>query len=206
MTPDPVPARRRACSRRSASWCPSGGATPSAASCWRATTSPPSGCEDDVDELAERARSRARRTRGGDPVTAELRYRGQAFELAVDAGDTDPDGLREAFHAAHEECLRLPRPRGRGRARDAAGDGHRARSGRRPGGRGRRRRGRRAGPPHGAPRRRGARGDGAHRRARAGHEDRGPGDRRAPRGDARRPARAGRARSESRRRSGCEKA
>ncbi|MEA2310974.1 MAG: N-methylhydantoinase, partial [Solirubrobacteraceae bacterium] len=38
-------------------------------------------------------------------VTAELRYRGQAFELAVETGEApDPDELREAFHAAHEEA------------------------------------------------------------------------------------------------------
>jgi N-methylhydantoinase A len=55
------------------------------------------------DALAERAREQL-----GDPeaevrVTAELRYRGQAFELAVEAHG-DADALREAFHAAHEEA------------------------------------------------------------------------------------------------------
>jgi N-methylhydantoinase A len=40
---------------------------------------------------------------GRQRVTAELRYRGQAFELAV-AGGTDPDALREAFAAAHEQA------------------------------------------------------------------------------------------------------
>ncbi len=58
---------------------------------------------DESASLAERAREQL-----GDPdadvrVTAELRYRGQAFELAVEAGD-DADALREAFHAAHEEA------------------------------------------------------------------------------------------------------
>ena len=37
-------------------------------------------------------------------VTAELRYRGQAFELAVVARRAPPEELREAFHAAHEEA------------------------------------------------------------------------------------------------------
>ena len=37
-------------------------------------------------------------------LTAELRYRGQAFELAVGRREPDADKLREAFHAAHEEA------------------------------------------------------------------------------------------------------
>ena len=38
-------------------------------------------------------------------VRAELRYRGQAFELAVDAEpEPDPDALRERFAAAHERA------------------------------------------------------------------------------------------------------
>ena len=36
-------------------------------------------------------------------VVCELRYRGQAFELPVDGGDLEPDGLAERFGAAHEE-------------------------------------------------------------------------------------------------------
>jgi N-methylhydantoinase A len=57
-----------------------------------------------VDELAREARAAI-----GEPdaeVTSvhELRYRGQAFELPVSAGERpDPDALREAFAAAHEE-------------------------------------------------------------------------------------------------------
>jgi N-methylhydantoinase A len=47
-----------------------------------------------AQELAERAGLEHVR------LVAELRYRGQAFELAVPLDD--PDGLREAFHAAHE--------------------------------------------------------------------------------------------------------
>jgi N-methylhydantoinase A len=64
----------------------------------------------DVAELADLARSAL----GGRPradvtiaVTYELRYQGQAFELAaamVDGAATaSPAGLREAFEAAHEE-------------------------------------------------------------------------------------------------------
>ena len=44
-------------------------------------------------------------------VTAELRYRGQAFELAVEAHD-DAGELREAFHAAHEEAYGYRDPEG----------------------------------------------------------------------------------------------
>jgi N-methylhydantoinase A len=52
----------------------------------------------EVDELTERAR---RELGGGDVrVVAELRYRGQAFELAVPLSDD----LEEDFHAAHEEA------------------------------------------------------------------------------------------------------
>ena len=46
---------------------------------------------------------------GGDRVVAELRYRGQAFELAVEAGDDD---LREAFAAAHEQAYGFRDPDG----------------------------------------------------------------------------------------------
>jgi N-methylhydantoinase A len=56
-----------------------------------------------VDELAGEARAAV----AGDAEVAtvhELRYRGQAFELPVGAGERpDPDELREAFAAAHEE-------------------------------------------------------------------------------------------------------
>jgi N-methylhydantoinase A len=54
------------------------------------------------DQLIERAASalgeHPRRVR----VRHELRYRGQSFELAVDAADAGPDELRDAFAAAHE--------------------------------------------------------------------------------------------------------
>lgn len=75
-----------------------------------------------VAELATRARGElggeAERA-GGDPdpvairVTCELRYRGQAFELAVEASERpDPDDLREAFAAAHEEAYGYRDPEG----------------------------------------------------------------------------------------------
>ena len=67
----------------------------------------------------DRRAGRARPRRSWAPedaavrVTAELRYRGQAFELAVDAGEEpDPDRLREAFHAAHEEAYGFRDPEG----------------------------------------------------------------------------------------------
>jgi N-methylhydantoinase A len=53
----------------------------------------------EIAALAERAGPGARR------VTAELRYRGQSFELAVECGEApDPGELREAFAAAHERA------------------------------------------------------------------------------------------------------
>ena len=59
----------------------------------------------EAGELAERARGELGAPEAGVRVTAELRYRGQAFELAVDAGERpDPEKLREAFHSAHEEA------------------------------------------------------------------------------------------------------
>jgi N-methylhydantoinase A len=46
-------------------------------------------------------------------VTAELRYRGQAFELAVECGiEPEPDALREAFAAAHERAYGFRDPEG----------------------------------------------------------------------------------------------
>jgi N-methylhydantoinase A len=54
---------------------------------------------EEIAALAGRAGPGARR------VTAELRYRGQSFELAVDCGEEpDPDELRSAFAAAHERA------------------------------------------------------------------------------------------------------
>jgi N-methylhydantoinase A/oxoprolinase/acetone carboxylase beta subunit len=54
----------------------------------------------EADAALAGERSRAR-------ISYELRYRGQAFELAVEPGDPgdpgDPDALREAFAAAHEQ-------------------------------------------------------------------------------------------------------
>jgi N-methylhydantoinase A len=46
-------------------------------------------------------------------VTAELRYRGQAFELAVECGtEPDPGDLRDAFAAAHEQAYGYRDPEG----------------------------------------------------------------------------------------------
>ena len=61
--------------------------------------------------LAERAREQLGRGDAEVRVTAELRYRGQAFELAVEAHG-DADALREAFHAAHEEAYGFRDPEG----------------------------------------------------------------------------------------------
>jgi N-methylhydantoinase A len=61
----------------------------------------------EIAALADRAGSGDRR------VTAELRYRGQAFELAVECGEApDPDELREAFAAAHERAYGYRDPEG----------------------------------------------------------------------------------------------
>ena len=133
-------------------------------------------------------RAEVARLGGGDRVVAELRYRGQAFELAVEA---EPDDLREAFAAAHEQAYGFRDPGGEVELvtlrvtttepgpeidPDAAGAAARGATTSR----------RRA-----LARRRGARGHGAHRRARPGHADHRPRDRRAARGHARRPARLG---------------
>jgi N-methylhydantoinase A len=62
---------------------------------------------DEIAALGERAGAGTRR------VTAELRYRGQSFELAVECGETpDPDALREAFAAAHERAYGYRDPDG----------------------------------------------------------------------------------------------
>src|SRR4051794_13416497 len=65
-------------------------------------------------ETADLAR-RARQQLGGEDaevrLTAELRYRGQAFELGVEAHG-DAEVLREAFHAAHEEAYGFRDPEG----------------------------------------------------------------------------------------------
>ena len=54
---------------------------------------------EEIAALAERAGAGALRVR------ADLRYRGQAFELAVDADpEPDPADLRERFAAAHERA------------------------------------------------------------------------------------------------------
>jgi N-methylhydantoinase A len=57
-----------------------------------------------VRELGEQARSELAEARADLRATYELRYRGQAFELAVDAGISPaPAELRERFESVHEE-------------------------------------------------------------------------------------------------------
>jgi N-methylhydantoinase A len=59
---------------------------------------------DDVEALAARARDALGEPDAPLRVVYELRYRGQAFELAVQRdGPTPPDDLTEAFAARHEE-------------------------------------------------------------------------------------------------------
>jgi N-methylhydantoinase A len=58
----------------------------------------------DVAELAASARAALGAPAAPIAATYELRYRGQAFELAVEAApDATPEQLREAFERAHEE-------------------------------------------------------------------------------------------------------
>ena len=60
------------------------------------------------------ARRSSAASRRRERVRYALRYRGQSFELAVDAAaDAGADELRERFEAAHERELRLPRARPR---------------------------------------------------------------------------------------------
>ncbi len=66
---------------------------------------------DAVAELAARARADL----GDDAelrTVFELRYRGQAFELAVELSEPGPDELREAFAAAHEQAYGYRDPDG----------------------------------------------------------------------------------------------
>ncbi len=65
----------------------------------------------ETGELAERAREQLGDEQADVRVTAELRYRGQAFELAVVAHESAEE-LREAFHAAHEEAYGFRDPEG----------------------------------------------------------------------------------------------
>jgi N-methylhydantoinase A len=67
--------------------------------------------EREAAELAERARDQLGAGEADLRTTAELRYRGQAFELAVEAHE-DAGELREAFHAAHEEAYGFRDPEG----------------------------------------------------------------------------------------------
>jgi N-methylhydantoinase A len=57
-----------------------------------------------VDELGEQARTELGEDGAELTATYELRYRGQAFELAIDGElHAEPGDLREAFEAIHEE-------------------------------------------------------------------------------------------------------
>ncbi|HWE09278.1 MAG TPA: hydantoinase/oxoprolinase family protein [Solirubrobacteraceae bacterium] len=57
-----------------------------------------------VGELGDQARGELHEPDADLRAVYELRYRGQAFELAVEAGLTpDPDALRDAFESQHEE-------------------------------------------------------------------------------------------------------
>jgi len=59
---------------------------------------------EEVEELARAAREALDDADAPLRVVYELRYRGQGFELPVERpGPVDPDDLREAFGAAHEE-------------------------------------------------------------------------------------------------------
>jgi len=57
-----------------------------------------------VAKLGEQARAELGERDAQLDATYELRYRGQAFELAVDCGiDAEPEQLRAAFEAEHED-------------------------------------------------------------------------------------------------------
>jgi N-methylhydantoinase A len=57
-----------------------------------------------VSELGEQARDALGSSEADIAATYELRYRGQAFELAIAGSPTaEPEQLREAFEAEHEE-------------------------------------------------------------------------------------------------------
>jgi N-methylhydantoinase A len=61
------------------------------------------------EAVAEEADALTERVRNELPdadvrLVAELRYRGQAFELAVPMDEPDGDALRDAFHSAHKDA------------------------------------------------------------------------------------------------------
>ena len=62
----------------------------------------PGAIEQAVDQLGEQARRELRAPEAQLKTTYELRYRGQAFELAV-TGAPDPAQLRERFEERHQE-------------------------------------------------------------------------------------------------------
>jgi len=60
--------------------------------------------EEHVEQLGDRAREAMHEPGAELQVVYELRYRGQSFELPIaGATDADPDALRDAFEAEHEE-------------------------------------------------------------------------------------------------------
>src|SRR3954452_12635126 len=61
---------------------------------------------EETGQLAERAREQIGNADAEIRLTAELRYKGQAFELAVGMGSppAPAEELRERFHNAHEEA------------------------------------------------------------------------------------------------------
>jgi N-methylhydantoinase A len=66
-----------------------------------------------IASLAARAREGLGDPDAGLRVVCELRYRGQAFELAVPTSERPaPEALREAFSAAHEEAYGYRDPEG----------------------------------------------------------------------------------------------
>jgi N-methylhydantoinase A len=66
-----------------------------------------------VAALAERARDQLGAPDAAVRVVCDLRYRGQAFELSVATEeDPEPEALREAFAAAHEERYGYRDPEG----------------------------------------------------------------------------------------------
>ena len=157
-----------------------------------------------ADAAGELISSQGRGLEGAEPrVSYELRYRGQAFELAVPGPPRpDPADLRERFEAAHEQRYGYRDPQGAvelvdirlamvepGPGAETGGGG--------PGGRARARGAR------GALRRRVGGGAGAARRAARGNRGGGPRDIRASRDDLRAPGglgRRGRSRRDDRRR------
>ena len=107
--------------RRSGWSSPRAGVMSSAAFCCAGTALTAEAIAGAVGELGAQARAELRRATSAElRATYELRYRGQAFELAVAAraATPTPRELREAFEADARGALRLPRSRAGARAGD----------------------------------------------------------------------------------------